>query len=520
MSRILILLLFVVWLGWKPTYPNLAGGQDAGALTLFLGVYAVLVLLTGLWSRLMARRLPGRDLHRSLSRFNRVIFTARVFIPIWFICGMLLGWHRLVSHALHDPSGIGLTQTIVGVVIGTSPAFLAWVGLWWSQYPAERALREQSLLSQLEADLPIHSPPTFGSYVAANLRLQLLFMVVPVMMIVLLHDLLRMAVHFVPPSVRLGLDDPDDPFTWLGAAAFVFLMAPEILRRVLHTEPLPDTPLRRRLEMLCRRTGVRYREILLWRTQNNMGNAAVMGFVPRLRYILLSDLLLETMTDEQIEAVFAHELGHIVHRHMAWYLVFIVVLSLFSFGTGKWAQDAMESIGLKEESAQALLFGTMFVVKFLILFGFVSRRFERQADVFAARTIEDHRLRPVVELVPAESLLSARQLATVGVPCPSSVLPRRAVWRRADPGHVGEYGATLFGSALHRVAVVNNIPVKARSWCHGSIAKRMEYLAHLSRDPLHTARFDRFMLWLYGSLVFALFASAAYLGASFLNGGS
>ena len=58
---------------------------------------------------------------------------------------------------------------------------------------------------------------------------------------------------------------------------------------------------------------------------NNMGNAAVMGLFPQVRYILLSDLLLETMTDEQVEAVFAHEVGHIVHRHMAWYVVLIVI---------------------------------------------------------------------------------------------------------------------------------------------------------------------------------------------------
>ena len=42
--------------------------------------------------------------------------------------------------------------------------------------------------------------------------------------------------------------------------------------------------------------------------------------LPHVRYILLSDLLLERMDDEQIEAVFAHEVGHVVHRHMAWYV--------------------------------------------------------------------------------------------------------------------------------------------------------------------------------------------------------
>jgi len=56
--------------------------------------------------------------------------------------------------------------------------------------------------------------------------------------------------------------------------------------------------------------------------------------------------------------------------------------------------------------------------------------------------------------------------------------------------------------------------VRARSWCHGSIAKRMQYLRELSADPARTARFDRFMLFLYGALVFGLFAGAAFCWAS------
>jgi hypothetical protein len=47
------------------------------------------------------------------------------------------------------------------------------------------------------------------------------------------------------------------------------------------------------------------------------------------------------------------------------------------------------------------------------------------------------------------------------------------------------------------VAAVNNIPIAARSWCHGSIAKRMRFLEFLSRDSRRTVKFDRFMQWLY-----------------------
>jgi STE24 endopeptidase len=521
-SRILILLMFVFWLGWKPEYCAHSPVGTVAPLVTFGVVYVLLVLLTGLGSRWLAGRVAAPNFSRSLIRFNRVMFAARIFIPLWFLAGIwAMGWWELVNRFLSHWPG-DLVQTVVGVALGTLPAFAAWVGLWWSQYPAEIAFREQSLLNQLEADLPVHRPPTFRSYFLANLRLQLLFMVVPVLLIVLLHDLLRLGTTLAIGN-RWDLNDSENPLTWLAAAALVFFYAPEILRRVLHTERLPDSPLRRRLEALCRRTGVGFRDILLWRTQNNVGNAAVMGFVPRLRYVLLSDLLLETMTDEQVEAVFAHELGHVVHRHMAWYVVFIAILMMFSFGGSAWVDHWLTAMGVRQEAAQGLFIIGAYTFKFLVLFGFVSRRFERQADVFAARTMELSRA-TVPNCAASETLLAARQLEAVGAsaaPTASTAVlelkPPPLPRQRKSDSHVGQYGAAIFGSALHRVAIVNNIPVAARSWCHGSIATRMKYLQSLSTDPSHTERFDRFMLFLYGSLVFALFAGGAFVAASVLS---
>jgi len=56
------------------------------------------------------------------------------------------------------------------------------------------------------------------------------------------------------------------------------------------------------------------------------------------------------------------------------------------------------------------------------------------------------------------------------------------------------------------VAAVNNIPIAARSWCHGSIAKRIRFLEFLSRDSRRTADFDRFMRRLYLTLLISLLA--------------
>jgi len=331
----------------------------------------------------------------------------------------------------------------------------------------------------------------------------------------------------------------------------VFLVAPEILRRVLRTQPLPEGPLRRRLEALCRRSGVRYRQILFWDTDQNMGNAAVMGIIPPMRYILLSDVLIETMTDDQIEAVFAHEVGHVVHRHMAWFVVFFAVLFTALWGVER-AAEASRWFG-----ANVLVIGSLILspAAFCLGFGLLSRRFERQADVYAARSLQKSRstggtlVESVGRITAGTSMFTCPSgaVATPNVglleghgfimgvrtsqdaPRNNEGTPSQAPddepagkingtepllqYESATNGSsfVGPYGAQLFGSALHRVAKVNNIPIAKNEWLHGSIAARMEYLRELSADPALTGRFDRRMVRIYCGLLFGLAASAVWL---------
>jgi STE24 endopeptidase len=389
-------------------------------------------------------------------------------------------------------------------LIATLPAFLGWLALYWSNFPADRALREQNLYYQLDADLPAHPAPGLWRYLVGQLRTQMLFTIVPVLLILAVRDIAAIglrAAGYVPKS---GSDSED--FILLLASVVVFIIAPEILRHVLHTQPLPDSPLRRRLEQMCRRIGLRYRDILLWRTENNMGNAAVMGIVPQVRYILLSDLLIESMTDEQIEAVFAHEVGHVVHRHMAWYVVLVMVVMMFIAALGAVLPNQLPAATvpkwIRENLELMLEIGS--IIAFFLTFGFVSRRFERQADVYAARTMQ-------------------RQ---------SDVQTQQTPELSYEPvSYVGQYGAEVFNSALERVAIVNNMSIRPRrrhaenlwqrilepvdrllnlanNWLHGSVASRMDYLQHLSTDPHHTSRFDRKMRGVYLTLMIALVISA------------
>src|SRR5205823_3726448 len=206
----------------------------------------------------------------------------------------------------------------------------------WSRLLARR-VRTRYARKQL-----VHVPPTFRSYFLNILRLQILFTVVPILLILAVHDVVMVVLWrgfhtHIEGTATEGIVS-------FCSAVVIFFFAPVILRHVLHTQSLPASPLRTRLETMCKAHRMRYRDILLWRTDHNMGNAAVMGIAGPVRYILLSDLLLETMTDEQIEAVFAHEIGHVRHKHLAWLTAFLLLCAMCLAAAGTWLYDLTQPI--------------------------------------------------------------------------------------------------------------------------------------------------------------------------------
>ncbi|HEX8521589.1 MAG TPA: M48 family metallopeptidase [Tepidisphaeraceae bacterium] len=493
MSRFLILFLFLVWMAWHAD-PAQAAQQPAvmPAMTLFFGFYAFMVGILALWARLLARRVQGTELRSRVKFFDTVVFAARFIVLMWFGVGLFyLGWGDVVTKAMGPLNNWALQ--LPATVVGTLPGLGCWMALWWAQYPAERALREQNVMIQFNEDLPLRSPPRFRPFFMLNLRLQILFTAVPLLLILAIHDLVMVLLRVVG-GVRIPTESMEGAVTLL-SAMIVFVMAPVIVRRVLNTTPLPASPLRDRLEQFCREHDLKYRDILLWQTNHNLGNAAVMGIIPQVRYILMSDLLLETMSDEQIEAVFAHEVGHIVHKHMIWYLVFFKGLMLALGVVALIAESYMRFVHVPAWLPMDLLTTLLGAGGFLLAFGFVSRRFERQADVFAARQMERR-----ARAVPAPQLQLAGPIQLT---------------------YVGPHGARIFASALQKVAVINGLPVSGklwRNWCHGSIATRMDYLHQISNDPTQTHRFDRFMRGLYAFLLAALVVSFGVYLAGHLTG--
>ncbi len=363
---------------------------------------------------------------------------------------------------------------LVADLVVMTPFFAGVLLVWWFAYPVDRAMRDRLGVS-LEADpaRPVWSRRHFLNF---NLRHHVLIVAVPISLVLFVSNL----TEGYAGAIRAHLFGwPYAPDVLLGVfALMIFLAAPLMLRRIWLTHPLEPGPLRHRLEALCGRIGLRCREILVWNSDGMMINAAVMGLSPRVRYVLLSDGLLETMDERQIEAVFGHEAGHIRLHHIEFFLMFAFVTMLLVSG----AMEAMYRSGVSTTGVE-IGGGVIAVAVWALGFGWVSRRFERQADLFGVRCVTP-------------------DAASCAVPCsvhPSSMFPEALGEGSpaSDPNgtrHAHGVCATAahwFATALDRVAVLNGIPHEERSWRHSSIGSRIRFLTSLANDPNRAAGFDR-----------------------------
>ncbi len=160
-------------------------------------------------------------------------------------------------------------------------------------------------------------------------------------------------------------------FTLFLLALFV-LVLPRMLTSTWDTVPIPDSGLRTYLRGLADLAGFRCRELLVWRTNGQMSNAAIVGFTPRTRVVLFSDVLLESLDPLEIGAVFGHEMGHARRRHAMVFGAHAVSFLL--------AADLLSSAFGAGESTSSIVTGVALIAWFLS-FGYLSRRVELEADL-------------------------------------------------------------------------------------------------------------------------------------------
>lgn len=160
-------------------------------------------------------------------------------------------------------------------------------------------------------------------------------------------------------------------------------------------KPLDRASLRARIEALSRRAGVPVLGVYEWGLgdRTRRANAALVG-TGRSRRILVSDTLLAHYTDDEIEVILAHEMGHHVHRDIRNGLVIeSLVLALgcaAAAGVLQVLWRALELGGPTDVAGLPLLLLTAGVVSLLLTPAVNAwlRRNEHRADWFALAMTE------------------------------------------------------------------------------------------------------------------------------------
>ncbi len=440
-----------------PSQPVSDAGFRLTVALLGISAVALFALAVSAW---IARQLR-RDLQKQVVLLSLFRKLQRVHAALWLAVagGILYGlqWARLVRFNWHLDRAI-----LVDDVLILMPVLLPMVLSWAAFYEVDRAVRA----GKAAAGSPSAEPTSRRGYVLLHLRHYLGILLLPVLALLAIQD----AAELVAPGM---LETSCGPAVYLVPVALLFIGLPSILRRVWRTRPLAPGPLRDRLEAAAARAGMRAREILVWHTDGRVVNAAVAGCLPRLRYVFLTDGLLARLEDEEIEAVFGHEIGHVRHRHLLLrVLAMIAPLSVCLLAEQAFpeavrhAEDWLSGGGLGVQIPIGLLTLAGIAGYALFVFGGYSRLLEAQADLFGCRAL-------------------------------------------ASDNGAGR--AATFSAALEKLAAGNGMDRRVRTWQHGSIARRVEWLNRVAGDPARQRRFQRRVALLSRLLVAVALSPLVYL---------
>jgi len=420
-------------------------------------VYLVVaVVLTIAGTKSITRRLRrGEIVSGKAIRWHNVLETL-------YRCWLIVGQGGLVACGYGQWAAITVGHyniPLLEKIVLLGPFFVTLILGWALDYRFHLAIRSGG-------DSEHTQTPAYWSrsqHILYNIRHMLLFTIVPVGLILLVMDILEM---YVLQSIPIAAQEAVYLTTSLGTALMVFMAAPLLITRIWRTRRLEPGPLRTDLEEICGNLKLTYRDILVWESDGVIANAAVIGLIAPVRFILVSDGIVDRLERHHIRAVFAHEGGHITARHLPYMMMMAVAIIMLCGSAADWTARLA---GLDKPAAMLLMLTLIFAVGGLI-FGFVSRQFERQSDVIGA-------------------------------------------WASAPPPdnspRITQEGAAIFAGALEQIARLNGIDSRKRNWRHGSIAHRVQYILMLGSTRGTRQQIDTTVKRIKIAIILGVIAAAA-----------
>jgi Zn-dependent protease with chaperone function len=371
---IYFILVLLIYLTYQPTDETYFTAFES--FSLFVGLIFIFSFFTRFQFQRIERRMAKGLYLRIDNQFNAALLQQSVMAVFLFAL---------------DIYGLNLPSYLVNITIfSTIPTLLAlmflllfvfYLGIVWScAYDAYRKLyrvsisRRTYVISNITFAVPVLLPWLFLSGIA---------------------DVI-LALPFEAPRKFLSTTEGEIIY-FLFFLLAVVIIGPALIQRFWRCKPLEDGQYRSRIESLCRRAGLAYADILYWPIfGGKMITAGVMGLVKKFRYILVTPSLLKLLEPEEIDAVIAHEIGHIKKNHLLFYLLFFAGYMLISFLTTDLIVIAIiyaepvywviNQAGFSQTTIisvlTSLLFISVFLIYFRFIFGYFMRNFERQADTY------------------------------------------------------------------------------------------------------------------------------------------
>jgi STE24 endopeptidase len=191
------------------------------------------------------------------------------------------------------------------------------------------------------------------------------------------------------------------PWWWLAAAGVFFLvsivlgqlMPVVILPLFYKIERLDNAELTARMARLSAGTGLSIEGVYRLGLSEETAKAnAMLAGLGRTRRVLMGDTLLDQFSGDEIEVIFAHEIGHHVFRHIRKMIVTGVLFSVLGFWVCNhvllaWAERQYGPLDAYQMPVSTLpllmLSMTLFALLLEPLQNVISRRYERQCDRYA-----------------------------------------------------------------------------------------------------------------------------------------
>lgn len=227
-------------------------------------------------------------------------------------------------------------------------------------------------------------------FVEHNLRIYLPLLI-PWLIVVILEEIFNAWTSFFPKWILTN--------HWLILLAIMllfFLLFPPVILKIWGCKRVAHGSLAFLTEFL-EKENFSFRGIYLWPIyEGKLYTAGIIGPLPWLRYILITESLLNVLNPLELKSVMAHEVAHARLRHMWLYLVILLVFMGVLYNSYEYLLYFLSKISLVVDISiderifrhlEYISVSFMIVLIFCFLryiFGYFMRNFERQADLYGA----------------------------------------------------------------------------------------------------------------------------------------